>query len=314
MPGSGGGASARSRGPAPSGAGAGERAARTTRASSGGSWRMPPSRRSRRASTRSKSRWVHCARRSSWRSCHKGGRQPRLLDQFPTVKVSDHGVTAAPSKAVTPSTISTFTVRNGSSGCVEADLDGAVGGVVGGLERRADGIGRVRRRNWRARGPRASPRQPLRELDADRRRRAHVGLAVGGRVEDHVGRRGRRRRHRRAFVAVRLRPIGRPGQRDARGLDAHQTAVVQERPGDLAASGCCRCARSTSKSKPEPRGRMPVTHTAAFAAADDEVVAALARRVGQVAKQVAPAEVAGDRDRLARELPRLERQRRAASA
>ena len=47
----------------------------------------------------------------------------------------------------------------------------------------------------------------------------------------------------------------------------------------------------------------------AFAAAHDEVVAPLAGRVRQVAEQVAAAEVAGDRHRLAGELPRLERQR-----
>ena len=67
--------------------------------------------------------------------------------------------------------------------------------------------------------------------------------------------------------------------------------------------------RSTSRSKPRPRGRTPVTHTAPSAAAQHEVVPGLTRRLRKIAKEVATTKVSDERDRPSFELPRFERQR-----
>jgi hypothetical protein len=86
----------------------------------------------------------------------------------------------------------------------------------------------------------------------------------------------------------------------------YQPAVVQE-GAVISSQRLLSIRRSTSKSNPDPRGRKPVT-TPSLRAAHDEVVSPFARRVRQVAEQIAAAEIADHGHGLAAEFPRLERQ------
>ena len=65
---------------------------------------------------------------------------------------------------------------------------------------------------------------------------------------------------------------------------------------------------STERSKPRPAGPEIGHPDGGVGRAQHEVVAALCRRAREIAKQVAPAELADDRDLLAVESPRLQRE------
>ena len=229
--------------------------------------------------------------------------------------MSVDGVTGAPSNALIPSSNSTLTVRNRSSGLANLISMARVTQIVRMLERR-----RRFRRIWRGCADVGHPNlssdrrwiESARELDAHRAAKRDVDVAFRRRTEDHF--RGLERRGRcRRFLFRGWRGLGRRGCCHGRADDCHQPALHHHGSAHLQPSSGIdfgvhrQIEPSTSWSQiGHPNGSVR--------GAQDEVVPALAWRAGKIPKQVAPVELPDDRDLLPLESPRLERERHESKA